>query len=154
MLVVVGIVLAALGLLLLIGEVHLSTGGALGALAVIGVAGGSAVAIFGTGASPLLVVPVALVPGAACALLVVSAVRNTARLRGRRALTGPQALVGRVASVQTTIDPVGQAFVDGALWRARSSRGERLDIGEDVLVVAVRDMTILVTRDADGGCVP
>jgi len=146
-----GMALGAVGLVLLIGELHLSTGGALGALAVIGVVAGAAVATLAAGASPLFLVPFAVVPGGVCASLVVYAVRNTSRLRGRVPLTGPHTLVGRAASVRTTIDPVGQVFVDGALWRARSAQAERLDIDEEVVVVAVRDMTLLVRRNAHGG---
>jgi membrane-bound serine protease (ClpP class) len=135
----------------LVGELHLSTGGALGALAILGLVAGGTVAILGTGENPLLVIPLAAIPGALCSALVVYAVRSSSPLRRRPALAGLQTLRGRVATVKATADPVGQVFVDGALWRARSSRGERLEVGEEVVVVAARDMTLLVARNAQGG---
>ncbi|MGA9112496.1 MAG: NfeD family protein [Candidatus Dormiibacterota bacterium] len=149
-----GIVLTVLGLGLLVAELHVSTGGALGGLAVAGIVAGAALAILGTGQNPLLVIPIAAIPGAVCTALVVYAARNTASLRARLPRTGPHTLVGRVASVRATPDPIGQVFVDGALWRARSFRDERLEIGEEVVVVNVREMTLFVARVADGGRVP
>jgi membrane protein implicated in regulation of membrane protease activity len=57
----------------------------------------------------------------------------------------PLRLVGRVASVERTLDPEGFVLVDGELWRARVRGGVRVMRGTlNVRVVGARDCVIEV----------
>jgi membrane protein implicated in regulation of membrane protease activity len=62
--------------------------------------------------------------------------------RRRRAVTGPEALIGRTARVITTCRPAGQVRVAGELWRARSASGA--DPGDEVVVRDRDGLTLLV----------
>ena len=114
---------------MIIGEAHLPTHGILGAsgVAAIVAAGfllyptnSSAVEI-----SPAVVVIVGLILGGGLALVVRKAVQ--ARRRPKR--TGWEEMVGSIGEVREPLDPVGQIFVQGALWRADVARRERRRAG-------------------------
>jgi membrane protein implicated in regulation of membrane protease activity len=46
--------------------------------------------------------------------------------------------------VRVALDPAGQVYVQGALWRARSETGEPIAAGETVTVTAVDGLTLTV----------
>jgi membrane protein implicated in regulation of membrane protease activity len=52
-------------------------------------------------------------------------------------------LVGREAAVRSPLDPVGQVFVEGALWRARAAGDEAIGIGNRVLIESVEGLTLI-----------
>jgi membrane protein implicated in regulation of membrane protease activity len=57
----------------------------------------------------------------------------------------PLKLVGRVASVERTLDPEGFVLVGGELWRARLRGADRVGRGgADVRVVGASDCVLLV----------
>jgi membrane protein implicated in regulation of membrane protease activity len=60
----------------------------------------------------------------------------------RRVATGAEALVGRVAVVDSPLRPVGQVRIAGERWSARSEAGA--DPGDEVVVRAVEGLTLLV----------
>ncbi len=65
-----------------------------------------------------------------------------------RSLRGPapelgRALLGRVGEVRSTLNPQGHVLVEGALWRARGSDGDRVEAGTRVTVTGF-DETALV----------
>ena len=118
--VLLGIVLLGVGAGLLIAEAHLPTYGALGLAGVVALAAGAALAVDGAGGGTLLVVAVViLVALAALALLAVIA-RATLMVGRSRVKTGVEGLVGHVGVMRSAPAPLGQVFVDGALWRARA----------------------------------
>ena len=59
------------------------------------------------------------------------AVQRAFRARRQPARTGWEEMIGAVGEVRERLDPVGQIFVEGALWRAswpprdRTSRADR-----------------------------
>ena len=61
--------------------------------------------------------------------------------------SGPEELIGRGAEVRERLDPKGQVFVDGGLWKAELSdpSGVAL-IGEEVKVEALRGLTLVVGK--------
>lgn len=68
------------------------------------------------------------------------------RVRKRPAITGQEALIGRLAQVRTRLDAQGTAgmvFIDGALWRAVSEAGSA-ETGEWVRVAAVHHLQLIV----------
>src|SRR5438046_1591895 len=112
----VGLVLVLVGAALVAAEAHVPTHGALGSLAVISLAVGVALTIAGAGATTLVAVAAALavaLAGAICVALLVRKVIAVRRLRVR------DNLIGRVGVVRAAPAPLGQVFVDGALWRAK-----------------------------------
>lgn len=59
--------------------------------------------------------------------------------------TGWEELVGREAEVRAPLDPVGQIWVEGALWKARVGDGEpAIGIGTRVRIEAVDGLTLVV----------
>jgi membrane-bound serine protease (ClpP class) len=64
-------------------------------------------------------------------------------VRKKRQVVGVQTLVGKVGEVRVACRPVGQVFVDGALWRAHCEEGA--DEGVRVRVTSVEGLTLEVT---------
>lgn len=144
--VVLGIVLLGIGAGLLIAEAHLPTYGALGFAGVIALAGGAALAVDGAGGGAvLIVVVVVLVALAALALLAVIA-RATLTAGRSRVKTGVEGLVGHVGVMRSAPTPLGQVFIDGALWRARPCLEDDLVAGDPVVVEQVNGLVFSVRR--------
>jgi membrane-bound serine protease (ClpP class) len=58
--------------------------------------------------------------------------------------------VGEIGEVREPLDPEGQIFIEGALWRARiASHGSRIDVGNRVRVKSVDGLTLEVEPAAD-----
>jgi membrane-bound ClpP family serine protease len=144
--VLLGIVLLGVGAGLLIAEAHLPTYGALGLAGVVALAAGAAIAVDGAGGGTVLIVAiVAIVALAALALLAVIA-RATLTAGHSRATTGVEGLVGHVGVVRRAPAPLGQVFVDGALWRARPCLQDELVVGDPVVVERVQGLVLSVRR--------
>jgi membrane-bound ClpP family serine protease len=122
-----GILLLGAGAGLLIAEAHLPTYGALGLAGVIAFA---VVVIFALGALPLL-------------LLIARATLTAGRGRPK---TGVEGLVGHVGVIRSAPAPLGQVFVDGALWRARPCMEDELSVGDPVVVERVNGLVLSVRR--------
>jgi membrane-bound serine protease (ClpP class) len=64
--------------------------------------------------------------------------------------TGHEELVGDVGEVREPLDPTGQVFIEGALWRARvADDGSRVDLGTRVRVKSVDGLTLVVEPVAE-----
>jgi membrane-bound serine protease (ClpP class) len=63
--------------------------------------------------------------------------------------TGYEELIGAVGEVREPLDPIGQVFVDGALWRARPTGDGRIDPGNRVRVTSVDGLTLEVEPVAE-----
>jgi membrane-bound serine protease (ClpP class) len=94
------------------------------------------------GISRVAVVVVTLVM-AAFFIFALSAVLRT---RLERITTGKEGMRGAIGVVRESIDPTGYVFVNGELWRARST-GEVIPIGEFVRVIEVDGLTLLVAPE-------
>ena len=64
------------------------------------------------------------------------------RVKGRKAATGVQTLVGKTATVTRSCRPRGQVRVAGELWEARCDAGA--DPGDRVRVAEVQGLTLVV----------
>ena len=64
--------------------------------------------------------------------------------RRHRARVGAETLVGELAEVVTRCAPLGQARLQGEIWRARCD--ETAERGEVVRVVALEELTLVVER--------
>jgi membrane-bound serine protease (ClpP class) len=97
-------------------------------------------------------VPVAAIVagGVILAAFVVFASRKAlAAQRDEPVRTGSEELVGAIGEVREPLDPDGQVFLNGALWRARSTDGERVELGNRVRVRSVDGLTLEVESVAD-----
>ncbi|MEA2248828.1 MAG: hypothetical protein QOH46_3357 [Solirubrobacteraceae bacterium] len=137
------------GASLLIAEAHLPSYGLFGVTGVALLAAGGVLAVGAAGGSVLaavaLVLPVALVISG----LVAVAARKTLAGSRRRARGGADGLIGRIGVVRRDVGPVGDVFVEGALWRAQRSWVDEdavLAEGEHVVVERVHGLTLSVRR--------
>ncbi len=101
----------------------------------------------GLGVSLAVILPVAAVVGAAVLLAGRLVVRSQ---RGSSRATGAGLFVGRALTVARVTDGGGQAFVEGAWWRLRST-GPPLVQGARVRVVDVDGLDLVVEAAGDDG---
>lgn len=65
--------------------------------------------------------------------------------RHDRVQTGAEQMIGAPAEARTSIDPEGQVWLEGALWRARLAAGATpVRLGDRVRVEAVDGLTLVV----------
>jgi membrane-bound serine protease (ClpP class) len=141
------IALLLVAVLLFIAEAHAPTT----ILGLLGVA-----ALVGAGfawrdAGHDLPVAAIVVAGVILAGFVVFASRKAlAAYRDEPVRTGSEELIGDVGEVREPLDPDGQIYIEGALWRARIAVGERsLDPGNRVRVKSVDGLTLVVEPVAE-----
>jgi len=141
-----GLLLLLLAVGLIIAETQLPTGGVLGGVGVAALAA-SGLLLYDTnsdefGVSPPVVIVLALVIGVG----MIFVVRKVMEARTNPVLTGWEELVGAEGDVRRPLDPIGQVFVGGALWRARLTEeavGEGpLRGGDRVKVESVDGLTL------------
>jgi membrane-bound serine protease (ClpP class) len=144
-----GVLLLLAGVAMIIGEAHLPTHGILGASGVAAlIASGLLLYDTNTSAfeiSPVVVVVVGVLLGGSLAFAVQRAV--AARHQPKR--TGWEEMIGAIGEVREPLDPVGQVFVQGALWRAEltgaNGDGRELGRGVRVRVESVEGLTLHVS---------
>jgi len=137
------LLLAALGLF--VAELKIASHGVLGVGAVVCLVAGGLL-LFDTDSDAFEIsVPAAIAAGAMLGGFTLFAVSKALVARHGPVRTGWEELVGEVGTVRVPVDPLGQVFVQGALWRARSagSRG-RLETGDKVQVESVDGLTLTV----------
>jgi membrane-bound serine protease (ClpP class) len=140
------IVLLAVALLLFIAEAHAPTtvAGLLGVAALVGAG------FAWRDAGHDLPVAAIIVAGVILAGFVVFASRKAiAAHRDEPVRTGSEELVGAVGEVREPLDPDGQIFIQGALWKARAIAPAEIRPGNRVRVKAVDGLTLEVEPVAD-----
>ena len=145
-----GILLLAAGVALMVAEGHLATHGILG-VAGIGSLALSGLLLYDTDSEALDVSPVVVIVGALLlgGFLVV-VIERAIRARREPVRTGWEELVGAEGEVRQKLDPDGQVFVEGALWRARPASGDGpIPAGDRVRVESVDGLTVLVVPVAE-----
>ena len=127
-----GILLLVAALGLIIAEAHLPTGGVLGGVGAIALAL-SGLLLFDTDSDAFGVsVPVVITVGLLFGGFLAFAISQVVAARRGQVHTGWEELVGALGDVRQPVDPVGQVFVDGALWRAELADGAAEGDGERV----------------------
>jgi membrane-bound serine protease (ClpP class) len=144
--VLLGIALLMAGAGLVVAEAHLPALGVLGAAGAVMAIAGAVVAMEGAGAGLALVLAVAIIVGLAAAALVGVIAKASLSASKPRAVTGAEGIVGHVGVLRSVPAPVGQVFVDGALWRARPCLDDDLHVGDHVVVEGVRGLVLSVRR--------
>jgi membrane-bound ClpP family serine protease len=144
-----GVVLLLLGAALAAAELHVPSHGALGGSAAVAAAGGIALVIGGAGFGLAAALAGGLALGLVGAVYVWVVLSKALIASHRRVRSGAEALIGRVGEVRATPAPLGQVFLDGALWRARLWAGdeeESLQRGDPIVVERVDGLTLTVRR--------
>jgi membrane-bound serine protease (ClpP class) len=122
-----------------------------GGHAIFGVGGvialiASGLLLFNTGGAFSIDVPVVIVTAALIGGLLLWAVSKAAAARARPVSTGWEEMVGAEGKVRVALDPLGQIFTQGALWRARPTQeGLTIPVGDRVRVDSVEGLTLYVS---------
>jgi membrane-bound serine protease (ClpP class) len=151
-----GIALLVVAIGLFVAEAHVYSHGVLGAGGIVALVF-AGLLLFDTGSGGGgVAAPAAIAIGLILGALLLFVIQRAARARSEPVRTGYEELVGEIAEVRAPLDPEGQVFVEGALWRARASdEGEAIAPGGRVRVDAVEGLTLLVSPapadDADQG---
>jgi len=142
------VVIAVVAIIVLLAELLLPTGGVLSAIGALGLVAAGVVALTvdadssaSDWAGPALITLglLSIVSSYVVARKVIAAHRD------EPVRTGSEELVGARAEARTTLDPDGQVWVEGSLWRARLvSGGARLLPGDRVRIEAVEGLTLVV----------
>jgi membrane-bound ClpP family serine protease len=137
------------GAALAAAEAHVQFHGVLGVTAAVAAATGIALLVADAGAGIAIALVVGLCLGLLAAGYSLLVFRKGLAATRRRVRSGPEGLIGRVGEVRAAPAPVGQVFLDGALWRARVWAGdepETLRRGDPIVVERVDGLTLTVRR--------
>ncbi len=143
------VVVALVAFALLLAELLLPTGGALAAVGALGLVAAGIVALTADADS-------AAADWAGPGLITLGVLSLvTSYFVGQKVLTahrdepvrtGTEELIGASAEARTPLDPEGQVWIEGALWRARLiGDGGPLRPGDRVTVEAVEGLTLIVS---------
>jgi len=139
-----GILLILFALVLFIAEVKVASYGLLTVGGVVAFVLGATMLFDAPGSlvrvSWSVIVPAALLTAGFFAFVMGLAWRTYKS----RPTTGKEALVGERGRVTARIDPVGVVSVHGELWRGRAE--EPIEVGAEIVVVAVDGLTLTVRR--------
>jgi membrane-bound serine protease (ClpP class) len=148
---VAGLLLLALGLLLVVLETQITSHGLLTAAAVVCVALGAGALYTEPGtptgpavavALPVIIVVVGMT--AAFAALITFVAFRTRHLPQSPILVGSLRVIGEMGKVARPIDPIGSVFAAGEEWTARSVDGRTIARGAPVSVVRQDGLTLYV----------
>lgn len=144
----VGVILFFVAIVLFVLELKVG-GHAVFAVGGIAALIASGLLLFNTGNGPFSIdVPVVIFAAALLGGLTMFAVSKAVQARHGPVSTGWEELVGREGVVRAPLDPAGQIFIQGALWRARLSdpAAEPPPVGDRVRVDSVDGLTLSVTH--------
>ncbi len=140
-----GLALLLLGVALLIAEAFTAGFGILGAGGIVSMAIGSLILfespVAALRVSPLVVIPTVLTTAA----FIIFAIRMVVKAQMRRPVTGVEGMIGQTAEVRKILEPEGEVFIRGELWKAESLEGV-IERGEKVKVVDVDGLKLKVKR--------
>jgi membrane-bound ClpP family serine protease len=143
----IGLLLVLVGAALVVAEAHVPSHGVLGTAAAAALAAGIGLLVSGAGLGAAAVLGATLAAALVSLALVAVIARKALATRRIRARTGAEGLIGRLGEVRAAPAPVGQVFVDGALWRARQwdlEDGRALAPGDPVVIERVSGLTLTV----------
>jgi membrane-bound serine protease (ClpP class) len=151
-----GVILLLLALGLLAAETQVPSGGLLGGGGVIALIAG-VLLLYDTDSEAFEVsVPAAVAAGVLLGGFTLFAATKGLAARHSRVHGGAEELIGQTGVVRAELHPIGQVFVQGALWRARSADPDvRLAAGQRIEVEALDGLTLTVrpshqNRDQQG----
>jgi membrane-bound serine protease (ClpP class) len=141
-----GLMLIILAIALFIAEAFIASHGVLGIGGTIAMLLGSVMLIDSPAPSLQISWAVILPVVVLSALLFIITVTVAVRVHREKTDTGKEGLIGMQAKVKSDLDPVGQVFVHGEYWNARST--ETIHKHEKVTIVGIEGLTLIVKRSA------
>jgi membrane-bound serine protease (ClpP class) len=155
-----GVILLLLALGLLAAETQIPSGGVLGGAGIAALVAGILL-LYDTDSEAFTVsVPAAIAAGVLLGGFTIFAASKGLAARHSRVHGGAEELIGQTGVVRAELHPIGQVFVQGALWRARSADPDvRVAAGRRIEVEAVDGLTLTVrpgntTDDQQGEHIP
>ena len=140
-----GLALIIFALILFVAEAMTPTFGVLTLGGIISFVLGSLILI----ESPIPAIRVSLwmiIPTALISFtFVFLATRAVIKTHKRKSLTGKEGMVGLIGEARTELNPEGQVFVRGEIWKAESLEGV-IEEGEKIQVVEVEGLKLKVKR--------
>ncbi len=140
-----GVLLIALGLALLMADLHVGARGAVAAAGVVALVAGIVLLAGGAGALAALSGWLVVLAAVSLAVMVAGLLAALRRNRRRVSVVGEHALVGRDATVRTRLNPTGYVSIDGESWRARLVEGTA-EPGETVTILDIHGLELSVWR--------
>lgn len=142
------VIVALVGIALLVSELLLSTGGVLAALGALGLVAGGILALESDSGAADYVGPALIALGVLSLVAFYFITRKVIAAHEEPARTGAEELVGALAEARSALEPEGQVWVEGALWRARLAAGDgRVGPGDRVRIEAVEGLTLVVRAE-------
>ncbi len=144
------VVIALAAFALLLAELMLPTGGVLAAVGALGLIASGIVALGSDSSAADYAGPALITLGVLSAVtFYLVAGKVIVAQRQSPARTGTEELIGAVAEARSAIDPEGQVWIEGALWRARlAPGGSPAQLGDRVGVEAVEGLTLVVRPES------
>jgi membrane-bound serine protease (ClpP class) len=142
-------IVALIGFALLIGELLLSTGGAMAALGALGLIAGGVLALESDSGAADYVGPALIALGVLSLVAFYFITRKVIEAhQGEPIRTGMEELVGATAEARSTLDPEGQVWAGGTIWSARlAGAGGPVRLGDRVRIDAVEGLTLVVSPE-------
>jgi membrane-bound serine protease (ClpP class) len=140
-------IIAAVGALLLLVELLLPTGGVLALIGAAGLIAAGIVSLNEDNAASDYVGPGLITLGVlSIATIFIITPKIIRAHRDEPVRTGWEELIGRDAEVRDSLNPVGQVWIEGALWKARATDGASpIAIGNRVKIESVDGLTLVVS---------
>jgi len=144
------VVIALVAVAVLLAELLLPTGGVLAVLGSLGLIAAGVVAIEGDSGATDYIGPGLITLGLLSVVTFFFIGRKVLEAhRDEPVRTGPEELVGALAEARTALDPEGQVWIEGALWKAHLAGGEgRVSVGDRVRVEAIEGLTLVVRPES------
>ena len=138
-------IIAGIAIGLLLAELLLPTGGFLAFIGAAGLIAAGIVAINDNGDNSDAI-GAGLIAGGVISIAAFAVVSRKVMAAHREApQSGKEELICAEGEVRVAIDPVGQVFVDGALWRTRAADGQGpISTGTRVRIESVDGLTLIV----------
>jgi membrane-bound serine protease (ClpP class) len=149
------IVIAVVAAALLLAELLLPTGGLLAVIGAAGFVAAGIIALGEDGDAADYIGPGLITLGVLSVITFFVITPKVIRAHTDEPIrTGWEELIGREAEVREPLDPVGQIWIEGALWKAKVEDGQpAIGLGNRVLIESVDGLT-LVVRPVGGGTEP
>jgi membrane-bound serine protease (ClpP class) len=139
-----GVVLIVMGVALLLAEAFVTSHGLIALSGIVTLCAGGLLLFRTPGSdiavSPFVVLTIAVLFGAGLATVATKVV---AARQTPAAAIGLAGMLGREAVVRTPLAPLGEVYVEGALWQAEVDNG-RADVGDTVIVRSVDGLLLHV----------
>jgi membrane-bound serine protease (ClpP class) len=142
-------IVALVGFGLLLAELLLPTGGVLALIGAAGLVAAGIVALDSNNSDGDVIGAALITVGVLSAISFYFVTRKViAAHRDNPVRGGTEEMIGALAEARSTIDPEGQAWMQGTIWSARlADPGAPVRLGDKVRVEAVDGLTLVVRAE-------